>query len=189
MSARQERVERLRQSRAADSEAKRARAIETAQNLHRTGVKVTFARVAREAAVSTWLVYNIEDVRDTIQGLIDQQEANGITEPPATPRAATSDSLRTDLALAREEVKRLRAENKKYVDRLRETLGAEAEAASTPELVARVQELETTNATQHQQLVAQETELDSLRRLVEELRDELDGKAEALRRMMHATNT
>lgn len=189
MNARNERVERLRQARAADSEAKRNRAIETAQDLHRGGIKVTFARVAREAAVSTWLVYNVPEVREAIQALVDQQVDLGIPEPPRGPQTASSDSLRTDLALSREENARLRVENKKYLDRLRQVLGAEAEAASSPELVARVQELETTNSTQHQQLIAQEVELDGLRTLVEDLRDELDGKSEALRRMIHSTNT
>lgn len=185
---RQDRVERLKRARVADSQVKRARAIEVAQDLHRNGQKVTFARVAREARVSTWLVYNISDIRDTINDLMARQATEGLVEPSTSPRSATTDSLRTDLALAREEAKHLRLENKKYRERLRERLGSETEAASTPELVARVQELETINATQHQQLGDKERALETMTRLADELRDELEAKTEALRRMMHATN-
>lgn len=189
MTARQDRVERLQRARAKDSVAKRARAIETARRMHDSGARVTFAGVAREAAVSTWLVYNAPEVREAIQTLVDQQQAEGVPDAALPARLASPESLRTDLLLARDEVKRLRAENEKYLRRLRSVLGAEAEAASTPELLARVRELEAVSVDQHQRLILQDAELDTLRQLVDQLRDELEGKGEALRRMIHAQNS
>lgn len=188
MNNRAQRVERLRAARTADSQVKRTKAIETAHRLGRSGVKITVARVAREAGVSIWLIYNAPEVRDVVQVLIAQQASQGISSPPVGARAVTSSSLLTDLALAREEIKELRSENKKYRERLGRALGAEAEAASMPELAARVRELEALNASQHRQLISKEAEVGSLRSSLDELRDELEGKTEALRRMMHLNN-
>src|ERR1035438_8323828 len=66
---------------------------------------------------------------------------------PSVPPA----SLRTDLAIARAEIRRLRADHDKLRNRLRLHLGAEIEGPERAELIARVAALEDCN----RQLVAE----------------------------------
>ncbi|MFJ7258126.1 hypothetical protein ACIQWV_37675 [Streptomyces sp. NPDC098085] len=60
--AREARVERLRQARIADSKAKTKRSLDAVASLIAAGERITVARVACKAAVSTWFVYNSPDV-------------------------------------------------------------------------------------------------------------------------------
>lgn len=185
------RVERLRVVRAQDSRAKRTMAVATTKDLLDAGIRVSFARVAREARVSTWLVYNVPEIRNAISGAIEAQQRDGITPPrPQTPvRNQTSESLRTDLALSREEIRALREEVAKLRRRLQLKLGAEAEGATNSELLTRVQEVEGVNATLSSSLAERDTRIQSLVEGRVTLEAELEGKTEALRRMMFTTNT
>ncbi len=54
------------------------------------------------ANVWTWLVYNSTGLKTAIQGAIDQQNAEGLTQAPVRlGTVASNASLMTDLALAR----------------------------------------------------------------------------------------
>ena len=82
----------------------------TIEEMLLAGDPVTFTPVARTARVSTWLVY-AEGVREHIQAAIQQQSRQPDDRRPDDP--ASIASLRTDLAMARDEIARLRADNDK----------------------------------------------------------------------------
>jgi hypothetical protein len=94
-----------------DSRAKRARVLQAVEELVRTGRPITFAAVARTARVSTWLVY-ADGVRHHIEAAMRGQTVQPTTDEQVS-RPASPASLRTDLELAREEIRSLRAERDK----------------------------------------------------------------------------
>ncbi|MFK0022632.1 hypothetical protein [Streptomyces sp. NPDC090798] len=86
----------------------------------RNGDRITFAGVARAANVSTWLTY-ADGVREHIESAIQQQQSR---RPQSATTAQTSPAgLRTDLALAREEIRRLRADRDQLQRTVRRHLG------------------------------------------------------------------
>ena len=60
--AREAQTRRLAEARARDSAAKTRQALDAVARLHSAGQRVTFARVAQDAAVSTWFTYHQEKV-------------------------------------------------------------------------------------------------------------------------------
>ncbi len=98
-------------------------------------------------------------------------------------------SLRTDLAVARAEIRRLRAEGDKLRNRLRLHLGAEIEGPERAELIARVADLETNARHLIVERDARAAEADQARRQVRELEDDLTAARESLRRIIRETNT
>lgn len=187
---REARVSRLQAARADDSRLKRQRALETCAALLANGIPVTFTRVARGSRVSTWLVYNAPEVKEAIRAAIDEQSKHGLTAvPERVARPASVASLRTDLALAREDNKRLRDQVNKLQRRLEQQLGQEIEGASTTELMERIRELEDVTAKQNRKLAGRDAlDADNAMRL-QELERELESKDELIRSMMFARNT
>jgi chromosome segregation ATPase len=185
-----DRIGRLAAARAKDSEAKRSRTLATTSDLLSAGIRITVARVAREARVSTWLVYNVPELRDAVDAAIAAQERDGIAPiPRASQSNQSAESLRTDLALARDEIGSLRTEVAKLRSRLQLELGAEAERATASELVQRLQEVENANQALSTALMERDNRISSLVEERETLEAELEGKTEALRRLMFTTNT
>ena len=97
-------------------------------------------------------------------------------------------SLRTDLAIAREEIRRLRAERDRLAQRLRLQLGAEIEGPDKAQLITRVADLEAVN----RQLVAERdargAEIDASKRRIRGLEDDLSAARESLRRVIRDQN-
>ncbi len=185
------RVERLRAARVNDSRTKREATLAVVAHLLHAGERVTFARVAREASVSTWLVYNVPEITAAVRQAMAKQRQDGISPSPPRLRHShqTPESLRTDLTLARDEVQSLRAENAKLSQRLRIILGAEAEEATLPELTERIAQLETSRATLLATLAERDQQVEALVEARDALESELEGKVEALRRLMMTVNT
>ena len=111
----------LRAARAKDSADKRRRALEAIHALEAAGSPITATAIAHAAGVSTWLLYTdgLREHLDTAR----HRQAQPDSGPPrtATPgdqAPLTPTSLRTDLALARAEIRRLRADNDKLRHRL-----------------------------------------------------------------------
>jgi Family of unknown function (DUF6262) len=152
----------LRAARAKDSAHKRQRALAAIEALEATGTPITFTAVAKAAGVSTWLVY-AEGVREHVDAARQRQTNQATRRPPRPPgnQPTTPASLRTDLAVARQEIGRLRAERDKLAQRLRLKLGAEIEGPDTLQLLTRVGDLEAIN----RQLVAAR---ESLRRVIKD---------------------
>ncbi|KUN18689.1 hypothetical protein AQJ11_33415 [Streptomyces corchorusii] len=145
-STRDVRIARLRRARQADSETKATRTQGAIQDLLNAGQRVSFARVAREADVSTWFVYNTPAINTAIRTAMSDQAQYG-REAAAMPRLerATPASLHTDLALAREEIQELKRERDALKRRVQLTLGAEIDSLAHTNLVRRIQDLERQN--------------------------------------------
>jgi hypothetical protein len=187
--ANQPRVKALKAARAKDSELKRRRALAALEALEASGASITFTAVAKAAGVSTWLVY-AEGIREHIDAARHRQAHHGAAPAPtpSAKRTTTSDSLRTDLAIAQEQIKTLRAERDKLQQRLRLQLGAELEAPDRAHLTARVADLEAINRQLVAERDARAIEADTAKGRITELEDELSAARESLRRVIKAQN-
>jgi hypothetical protein len=149
-------------------------------------VTITFTTAARRAHVSTWLVH-----ADGVRGAVEQarqQRAEPVTaSPPA--RTVNQASLHTDLALARDEIKRLRTQVEELRDKLRRSLGDQLDNLARTDLQARVDELLDHNT----RLFAETHQLrgsnDLLTARVAESEDDLAAARTSLRRMIRAENS
>lgn len=181
----------LRAARARDSEDKRERALAAIEALGAAGMSITFPAVARAAGVSTWLTY-AEGIREHVEAARCRQAAGEVSgavrRSPASSHSATPAGLRTDLAVAREEIKRLRAEVDKLHKRLRLHLGAEIEGPDRAQLIARVAELEAVNRQVVAERDARGAEAGTACGRVVQLEDELTAARESLRRVIRAEN-
>jgi len=112
--------------------------------------------------------------------------------PSADPRTGqqpvTAAGLRTDLAVARHEIHRLRTDLDKLRGRLRLQLGAEIEQPDRAELITRVAALEAANRQFLAERDARTVQADTAQRRVEQLEDELTAARESLRRVIRDTN-
>ncbi len=101
---------------------------------------------------------------------------------------ASQQSLRTDLAIARNEISRLRAERDKLLGRLRLQLGAEIEGPDRAELITRVATLEDTARRLAAERDARAAEASHAQQRIGELEDELTAARESLRRVIRQAN-
>ncbi|MFC4117012.1 DUF6262 family protein [Nonomuraea zeae] len=107
------RVAALHRARADEAARKRQAVLDTLQKMAGNGVRVTLDLVARQADVSRQFLYSDSELRASVE-----QARN---TPPSAPHhdlSEDSGGLRTDLLLAREEIKRLRTENAKLKTKL-----------------------------------------------------------------------
>ena len=187
--ANQVRAAALKAARTKDSELKRRRTLAALEALEASAESITFTAVAKAAGVSTWLVY-AEGIREHIDAARHRQAHHGAAPAPtpSAKRTTTSDSLRTDLAIAQEQIKTLRAERDKLQQRLRLQLGAELEAPDRAHLTARVADLEAINRQLVAERDARTIEADTARSRVGELEDDLSAARESLRRVIKAQN-
>jgi hypothetical protein len=188
-----DRTAALKAARAKDSNDKRRRVLQTVKAMESAGQPITAAAVATAAGVSTWLVY-AEGIREHLDAArARQHQAVDVAPPPAAgPRTGqqpvTAAGLRTDLAVARHEIHRLRTDLDKLRGRLRLQLGAEIEQPDRAELIARVAALEAANRQFLAERDASAAQADTAQRRVEQLEDELTAARESLRRVIRDTN-
>ncbi|MDX3643131.1 DUF6262 family protein [Streptomyces sp. MB09-02B] len=181
------RVERLRASRAKDSEEKTRRALDAVACLLRSGRRVTVSQVARDAGVSTWFVYNQPQVHQALQdGITAQREQVSQDAPVPVARQVSPAGLRTDLALAREEIKDLKRERDRLLNRVRLSLGAELDGVDQNELIQRVQQLEQRDTALNEQLSEARSRIAALEGRLSETEDDLTAARASLRRAMRA---
>ncbi|TGA99692.1 DUF6262 family protein [Streptomyces sp. MZ04] len=177
-------AEILKAARQRDSLDKRGRVLKAVQDMLRNDRRITFAAVAREAGVSSWLVY-APGVRERIDQARSRQAAQGHHDEKSG-RKLSSASEQTDLLLAREEIKLLRAENTGLRQQAKVHLGQQVEQLGSHDLAKRVDELSEEN----QRLSAAErqasAENEQLRQRITELEDELTGARTSLRRMIRS---
>jgi hypothetical protein len=188
--ANQARAAALKAARAKDSELKRQRALAALEALEATGAAITFTAVAKAAGVSTWLVY-ADGIREHIDAARHRQSDHHSAAPAPTPsgkHTTTSASLRTDLAIARDQIKTLRAERDTLRQRLRLHLGAEIDGPDRAHLTARVADLEALNRRLVAERDTRTIEADTAKRRVTELEDELCAARESLRRVIKTQN-
>jgi hypothetical protein len=187
-----DRTAALKAARAKDSNDKRRRVLQTVKAMESAGQPITAAAVAIAAGVSTWLVY-ADGIREHLDAArARQHQAVDVAPLAAGPRTGqqpvTAAGLRTDLAVARHEIHRLRTDLDKLRGRLRLQLGAEIEQPDRAELIARVAALEAANRQFLAERDARTTQADTAQRRVEQLEDELTAARESLRRVIRDTN-
>ncbi|MFD0073656.1 DUF6262 family protein [Streptomyces sp. NPDC127166] len=184
---RNSRVERLRASRAKDSEDKTRRALDAVDVLLHSGRRITVSQVARDAAVSTWFVYNQPQVHQAVQdGITAQREQVRHISPSPEAKRVSPAGLATDLALAREEIKELKRERDQLRNRARLSLGAELDGVNQDKLIERVQHLEQRNTTLDQELSEARGRIAALEGRLRETEDDLTAARAGLRRAMRA---
>lgn len=113
-------------ARAHDSQDKRHRALDAIRALEAAGTPVTATAVAAAAGVSTWLAY-ADGVREHVQAARRRQAQQDQAPVPAAPAGSepvSQTSLRTDLAIARQEIRQLRAERDKLRSRASVSISA-----------------------------------------------------------------
>jgi hypothetical protein len=191
MSTAPDRTAGLRAARATDSADKRRRALATIHALEAAGTPITVSAVANAAGVSTWLVY-AEGVREHLDAARRRQAEHARTPVPTAIRGDQAPlapaGLRTDLALARAEIRRLRAEHDKLRHRLRLQLGAEINQPDPTELITRVAELESLTRQLLAERDARTAEANHAQRRIRELEDDLTAARESLRRVIKDHN-
>jgi Family of unknown function (DUF6262) len=175
------RTEALQAARLRDSQTKRARVRATVEKMLLAGDPVTFSAVARAAGVSTWLVY-AEGVREHIQAAIQKQAAKPADRRPDDPVSVVS--VRTDLALAREEIARLRTDNTRLRHNAQRLLGQQLEQATNGDLLARVDHLVAESRSLTEKLRATSRDNGNLRKQITELEEDVAAARTALRRMI-----
>ena len=185
------RTQAMLTARAKDSHDKRQRARAAIQALEAAGTPVTATAVATAAGVSTWLIY-ADGVREQLEAArrrqADREPGASTAAPPGRGEPVSHASLRTDLAVARAEIRRLRAERDKLRARLRLQLGAEIEGPDRAELIARVASLEAASRQLAAGRDARAAEASHAQRRIRELEDELTAAREGLRRVIRQAN-
>jgi predicted nuclease with TOPRIM domain len=180
------RIQALHDARRRDSESKRNHVRKTVESMVLAGDSVNFASVARRARVSTWLVY-ADGVREHIQTAMRQQAEEPI--PAKNTDTISMAGLRTDLALAREEIKRLRADNNKLRRNAQRLLGQQLDQVNVTELIARVDTLVNENRRLAGQIDQTTIENTALRSRLTELEEDVTAARTALRRMIRTQTT
>ncbi|MET7784464.1 MULTISPECIES: DUF6262 family protein [Streptomyces] len=179
-------AEVLKAARQRDSADKRGRVLKAVQDMLRDNRRITFAAVAREADVSSWLVY-APGLRERIDQARTRQAAQGHQDQQSGRKVSTA-SEQTDLLLARQEIKRLRTENGHLRQQARVHLGQQVDQLGNHDLVDRINELAEENlrlSTAERQATAENTQL---RQQITELEDDLAAARTSLRRMIREKN-
>lgn len=177
----------LQAARTRDSLRKREAVLTAVKSLEQSGMAITIGAVAATAGVSSWLV-RAEGVREHVEAARRRQREVGLVATPPHHHRATPASLQTDLAVAHEQIKALRAERDKLTQRLRLHLGAEIEGPERAELITKVADLEAVNRRLVIERDARVAQADTAERRVRELEDDLVGARESLRRVIRAEN-
>jgi hypothetical protein len=185
------RAQAMLAARAKASQDKRQRALAAVQALEAAGTPVTATAVATAAGVSTWLAYT-DGIREHIEAArhrqAEREPGPSTAAPPRRGEPVTQTSLRTDLTIARDEIRRLRAEHDKLRARLRLQLGAEIEGPDRAELITRVATLEASCRQLATERDARATETNHAQRRIRELEDDLTAARESLRRVIRQAN-
>ncbi|MGH8992346.1 MAG: DUF6262 family protein [Acidimicrobiia bacterium] len=180
----------LRRARRQDSRDKRQRAAEALVAMEQSGEPITFPAVARRARVSVSLLYADASLAGRIATARDRQRQAGTDRAWRLPARSlvTEQSLRAELANAKERSLRLAEEVTLLRERLGRQLGAVADIARgqalsplLDQLEQRAAELEADNHQQHQRIAQLEAEnreltetLDAARAMNRELMTELN---------------
>jgi hypothetical protein len=185
------RTQAMLAARAKASHDKRQRALAAVRDLEAAGTPVTATAVATAAGVSTWLVY-ADGVREHLEAAqrrqADREPGPSTAAPPGRGEPVSQATLRTSLAVARDEIRRLRDERDKLRARLRLQLGAEIEGPDRAELIARVASLQAASRQLAAERDARAAEANHAQRRIRELEDELTAARESLRRAIRQVN-
>ncbi|MEU3162386.1 DUF6262 family protein [Streptomyces griseoincarnatus] len=175
----------LAQARRRASLDRRQRALTALTTLEQQGKKITHTAVARTAGVSTWLTYT-EGIREHIEAA--QQRQHPTTPSPAHTRSTTA-TLRTELELARQEIRTLREDRDRMRKAIQHQLGQQLDALDTAHLTERVDELTRNNQRLEDSLQQATDDNHRLQARVGTLETDLAAARTSLRRMIREENT
>jgi cell division septum initiation protein DivIVA len=183
----------LRRVRRLDSRTKRQQAADAIAAIEQSGEPISFPAVARRAGVSVSFLYADTALSSCIAGARERQRQAGSDRAWRLPPRSliTEQSLRAELANARERARRLADEVAFLRERLSRQLGAAADIARgealsplLDQLEQRAAELETDNHRQRQRIAQLEADareltetLDAARAMNRELMSELNRRA------------
>jgi hypothetical protein len=170
------------------STVKRAGVLASLEQMQRDQTPITPATVARHARVSSWLVY-APGLREAIADARTRQETHtALTSRSAHHNNQNTSALATDLALARAEIKRLRAEQDQHRHQLRRALGARLDDLAKADLVTQVDTLTQHNNQLTAQLRIHQHDNQALQTRLVELENDLAAARTSLRRMIRHDN-
>jgi len=180
----------LRRARRQDSRAKRERAAEALAAAEREGAPISFPVVARRAGVSVSLLYSDASLSSRIATARDRQRQAGTGRAWQLPARSlvTEQSLRTELANAKERSRRLAEEVSALRERLSRHLGAGADIARGEALSPLVEQLEERNAELEAENHRQRTRISQLESEVRDLNENLDAARAVNRELMSEIN-
>jgi len=183
----------LRRARRKDSRTKHERAADALTAIEQSGEPITFPAVGRRAGVSVSFLYADAELSSRIATARDRQRQAGADRAWRLPARSlvTEQSLRADLANAKERGRRLAEEVTVLHERLSHHLGAAADVARgealsplLDQLEHRASELEADNHSQRQRIAELEAELrdltetlDASRAMNRELMTELNRRS------------
>jgi len=167
----------LRRARRQDSRAKRQRAAEALSAMEEEGARVSFAAVARRAGVSVSLLYADLTLSSAIATTRDRQRQAGSERAWRLPARSlvTEQSLRTELANAKERARRLAEEVALLRKRLSRQFGAATDIARGEALSPLLDQLEQRNAELEADNHRQRQCLSQLESDVRDLNENLDA--------------
>ncbi|WP_280426307.1 DUF6262 family protein [Nocardia carnea] len=176
----------LRNAREQSSREKRGKVLAIVDEMAARDDLITFTGVARAAGVSTWLVY-APGVREHIEQARQRQQARP-RHDRESGRSADSAGLKTDLAIARAEITRLRTERDQLKTTVQRQLGQQLDQLAATDLVTRVEELTEQNKALTEQLAGMQRSNASLQDQLAEANDDLAAARKSLRRMIREEN-
>lgn len=164
----------LQQARASQSARKRQDVLDALQAMADNGIRATFDLVARRAGVSRQFLYSDPGLRTAVE--------QARSKPPSKPLPSVTgdaDGLRTDLLLAREEIKRLRSENARLKTKLVQHVASaqlDSDDEKLHDLTARNAELAREASSLRRQLAAAHDDLAAARDTNRDLMNELNRR-------------
>lgn len=182
--SRDDRIARLTEARRADSTAKREAVLASLAELtNGDETTVTIAEVARRAKVSTWFIYNSPDLRRAVHAA---RIPTSQTKAPSGRTAATVQSLRTDLAIARSEISDLRSERDALAHRIQLILGKSVEQVPNEQLAERIRDQDELISKLSAQLDAERLRADRAESQLSTAQDDLVAARSTLKKMMRS---
>lgn len=167
------RIVALQQARASQSARKRQDVLDALRAMADNGIRATFDQVARRAGVSRQFLYSDPGLR----AAVEQSRSNPPSKPARDVTTSDAGGLRTDLLLAREEIRRLQSENSRLKTKLIQHVASSQLDSDDEKLRA----LTTRNA----ELAREES---SLRRQLTAAREDLDAARDTNRDLMSELN-
>jgi len=180
----------LRRARRQDSGAKRHRAAEALTVMEKEGEPISFPAVARRAGVSVSLLYADTTLSSAIATARDRQRQAGPERAWRLPARSlvTEQSLRAELANAKERARRLAEEVAILRERLTRHLGAGADIARGEALSPLLDQLEQRNAELESDNHRQQKRIRQLENDTRELNENLDAARAVNRELISELN-
>lgn len=167
------RTEHLIAAKKADSRRKRDAVFRSIMSLAKKSRRITIPAVARDAGVSTWLIYNVPELKQAVHDAAHRQKGKTTLHARPANHSASISSLTNDLAHLSARLAKTTAERDKYKDIIKSSVGAQLEQRTADELTTRIQGLEDALARARSHLQESEQQLAQTQDKLEDAEDQL----------------